>query len=56
MEGDGPREERFAPWRRGPGPRGTEIAMFFLNLLRMLLATTSAETDDDGRAELDPDG
>lgn len=39
-----------------PGPRGTEIAMFFLNLLRMLMAWAGSETDDDGRAELDPDG
>jgi hypothetical protein len=30
--------------------------MFFLNLLRMLLAMAGAETDDDGRAEMDPDG
>lgn len=39
-------------------PSGTETAMFFLSLWRMLLAGLGegAEGDDDGRAELDPNG
>lgn len=39
------------------GPSGTEIEMFFLDLWRMLLGMLGeGETDDDGRAELDPNG